>query len=333
MLIVSVRRSGTERPLACRALTQMGTKKESFVELTERISRTTGGVSVYPFTSSVKGSPDPVAFLMVRTRPVPGGYRAWPGCCWHCVGSGSMGLRTKGAATCRCLTNALSLIVQRTQIRGKAMADRSGDLLELFHDVLLEARLDDRERFRQVSVTADSVTHRMQRRTQSAYLQQHAMVWHSTSGPKRAVLRRALCCVARLADADNEQQQACLQPYRKHIDADRTIQSNYVVAAAADGDGDEVVAGVGHHRQRAQLRGGAAGRAARRRRLGAGADERPRVLGAHPQPGGARRLRLARRAGGPRVHQARADAPGHRVCDRCSGRMRVLIWPPQSPRV
>ena len=37
------------------------------------------------------------------------------------------------------------------QIRGKAMADRSGDLLELFHDVLLEARLDDRERFRQVS--------------------------------------------------------------------------------------------------------------------------------------------------------------------------------------
>ena len=30
------------------------------------------------------------------------------------------------------------------------MADRSGDLLELFHDVLLTARLDDRERFRQV---------------------------------------------------------------------------------------------------------------------------------------------------------------------------------------
>ena len=36
------------------------------MELTERISRTTGGVSVYPFTSSVKNSPDPVAFLMVR---------------------------------------------------------------------------------------------------------------------------------------------------------------------------------------------------------------------------------------------------------------------------
>ena len=44
----------------------MGTQKESFIELTERINRTTGGVSVYPFTSAVKGSPDPVAFLMVR---------------------------------------------------------------------------------------------------------------------------------------------------------------------------------------------------------------------------------------------------------------------------
>jgi hypothetical protein len=28
----------------------MGTSKESFVELTERIGRKTGGVSVYPFT-------------------------------------------------------------------------------------------------------------------------------------------------------------------------------------------------------------------------------------------------------------------------------------------
>ena len=65
----------------------MGTKKESFVELTERISRTTGGVSVYPFISSVKGSPDPVAFLMVRVLPVPGD-RSWLCCYWrmHHVG-------------------------------------------------------------------------------------------------------------------------------------------------------------------------------------------------------------------------------------------------------
>lgn len=51
---------------SCRALTQMGTEKESFIELTERIGRKTGGLSVYPFTSSVQGSPEPVAFLMAR---------------------------------------------------------------------------------------------------------------------------------------------------------------------------------------------------------------------------------------------------------------------------
>lgn len=43
----------------------MGTEKENFIELTERIGRKTGGLSVYPFTSSVQGSPEPVAFLMV----------------------------------------------------------------------------------------------------------------------------------------------------------------------------------------------------------------------------------------------------------------------------
>jgi hypothetical protein len=43
----------------------MATEKESFVELTERIGRKVGGLSVYPFISSTKGSPDPVAYLMV----------------------------------------------------------------------------------------------------------------------------------------------------------------------------------------------------------------------------------------------------------------------------
>ena len=36
-------------PLFCRSLTQMGTDKESFIELTERIGRKTGGLSVSPF--------------------------------------------------------------------------------------------------------------------------------------------------------------------------------------------------------------------------------------------------------------------------------------------
>lgn len=47
----------------------MGTEKESFIELTERIGRKTGGLSVYPFTSSVQGSPEPVAFLMASPYP------------------------------------------------------------------------------------------------------------------------------------------------------------------------------------------------------------------------------------------------------------------------
>ena len=44
------------------------------------------------------------------------------------------------------------------QVRGKAMADKASDLLDLFHDVLLTARLDDKARFRQVrtSVTVQS---------------------------------------------------------------------------------------------------------------------------------------------------------------------------------
>lgn len=37
-----------------------------------------------------------------------------------------------------------------TQIRGKAMADKAGDMLDIARDILLTARLDDRERFKQV---------------------------------------------------------------------------------------------------------------------------------------------------------------------------------------
>ena len=52
-------------PLFCRSLTQMGTDKESFVELTERIGRKTGGLSVSTMVSSVRGKEEPVAKLMV----------------------------------------------------------------------------------------------------------------------------------------------------------------------------------------------------------------------------------------------------------------------------
>lgn len=43
----------------------MGTEKESFIELTERIGRKTGGLSVYPFTSAKRGQTEPIAYLMV----------------------------------------------------------------------------------------------------------------------------------------------------------------------------------------------------------------------------------------------------------------------------
>lgn len=55
-------------PLFCRCLTQMGTETESFVELTERIGRKTGGISVSPFVSDIKGTEEPAAYVIVRGK-------------------------------------------------------------------------------------------------------------------------------------------------------------------------------------------------------------------------------------------------------------------------
>lgn len=55
-------------PLFCRALTNMGTTKESFVELQRRIGATTGGVGASTFTSDVRGSRDAVAAVMLRGK-------------------------------------------------------------------------------------------------------------------------------------------------------------------------------------------------------------------------------------------------------------------------
>lgn len=77
----------------------MGTDKEDFIELTERIGRKTGGVGVSPFTSDIRGQDDPAAYLVIR---------------------------------------------------GKAVADKVGDLTDLFIDILHNAKLDDQARFKQV---------------------------------------------------------------------------------------------------------------------------------------------------------------------------------------
>ena len=90
--------------LICRCLTQMGTDKEDFIELTERIGRKTGGVGVSPFTSDIRGQDDPASYLIIR---------------------------------------------------GKAVADKVGDLTDLFVDVLHNAKLDDQARFKQVGFDLD----------------------------------------------------------------------------------------------------------------------------------------------------------------------------------
>ena len=92
-------------PLFCRSLTQMGTAEESFIELTERIGRKTGGLSVSPFVSSKKESADPVAYVMVR---------------------------------------------------GKSTTEKTGDMLDIVRDVLTTARLDDRDRLRQMALETKS---------------------------------------------------------------------------------------------------------------------------------------------------------------------------------
>jgi presequence protease len=82
-----------------RLLLEMGTDREDFVKLTQRIGRDTGGIHPASLTSSRYGSPDSVAYLFLR---------------------------------------------------GKAVASQSGALLDIFKDILLTARLDNRERFKQI---------------------------------------------------------------------------------------------------------------------------------------------------------------------------------------
>ena len=55
-------------PLFCRCLTEMGTSKEDFVELTERIGRKTGGLGAYSFTSGVKDEDGVRGYVMFRGK-------------------------------------------------------------------------------------------------------------------------------------------------------------------------------------------------------------------------------------------------------------------------
>uniref|UniRef100_A0A2P2KDS5 Uncharacterized protein MANES_10G066200 n=1 Tax=Rhizophora mucronata TaxID=61149 RepID=A0A2P2KDS5_RHIMU len=59
-------------PLFCQSLLEMGTKDMSFVQLNQLIGRKTGGISVYPFTSSLRGQEDPCSHIIVRGKAMAG---------------------------------------------------------------------------------------------------------------------------------------------------------------------------------------------------------------------------------------------------------------------
>ena len=84
-----------------RALTQIGTEKEDFVRLTQRIGQKTGGVGASTFLSAKRDHPDAAAWLFLR---------------------------------------------------GKVVPERAQDLLDIWRDVLLTVKLDNKERFKQMAM-------------------------------------------------------------------------------------------------------------------------------------------------------------------------------------
>lgn len=88
-------------PLFGRALLEMGTDTEDYVEFGKRIRRKTGGIGASPFAASVLGERDGFCKLILR---------------------------------------------------GKAMADNVGELMDIVKDALLRVNLGNKERFRQIVV-------------------------------------------------------------------------------------------------------------------------------------------------------------------------------------
>ncbi|CAI0556980.1 unnamed protein product [Linum tenue] len=64
--------TGTLVAKSSQSLLEMGTKDMSFVQLNQLIGRKTGGISVYPFTSSVRGSTDLCSHIIVRGKAMAG---------------------------------------------------------------------------------------------------------------------------------------------------------------------------------------------------------------------------------------------------------------------
>jgi hypothetical protein len=82
-----------------RALLQMGTETQDYVQLTQRIGRETGGIGSATLTSTIRESKESALWFFLR---------------------------------------------------GKAVTSQAGELLSILNDVLLTAKLDNRERFKQI---------------------------------------------------------------------------------------------------------------------------------------------------------------------------------------
>ncbi|CAN1803035.1 Presequence protease 1, chloroplastic/mitochondrial [Linum perenne] len=59
-------------PLFCQSLLEMGTKDLTFVQLSQLIGSKTGGISVFPFTASIRGQAEPCSHIIVRGKAMAG---------------------------------------------------------------------------------------------------------------------------------------------------------------------------------------------------------------------------------------------------------------------
>ena len=106
-----------------QALLEMGTDKEDYVKLSQRIGRTTGGIS-------------PDTLIAPVVQPTTNDER-------RTTSEEHSELKTRN-----------SELVAYLMFHGKSTPERAPEMLDILRDVLLTARLDNRERFRQIVLEA-----------------------------------------------------------------------------------------------------------------------------------------------------------------------------------
>lgn len=144
-----------------------------------------------------------------------------------------------------------------TQIRGKAMADKAGDMLDIARDILLTARLDDRERFKQVGMMEGDMLRRRLARVDGCC--------HPQPGTHTDRLMKWLF------QAEVAGQESSPSRYL-HVCLTGRLFLPAHFATFTDGAGDEEQPGGGHCGRGAQLCGQPPGRAAQHGGLGQRAD-------------------------------------------------------------